>query len=579
MHTIFKFLFICALMTISEARSACDACYYENEFSIEQIKYLLDDDPKYATNDYDDSSWPLFTVNELLDLNGVFWIRGFLQVNQNELKVKLPHELELRMLASYEIYADGKLIGVSGKVGGTRAEEIPGPYFNKFPLPLSLIETGQMQLAIRISNEYRIMKDQFYIDPFNRLAYNGVFQEFRIYPAKINNRFHESSDWLAVMLMVVPPIIGIYFMFIFWGRRDQKHHLIFSLLNFSIFAVVMVDSAAGFIYSYQWYALRWWLSAITTLSTILLFSLFFLYRFKLPYKLSWLVVLFTFSILCSIYAPLDLPMGRILLILTMMFILLIHAEAFRKGQRGIIGTALFLVAFIIGLLIGPGHFILFFIVFILMILWQLTMEINQQQKEHFESLLYANQLEASLLRKNMQPHFLMNSLTSLIELVETDAQKGAEFIEALGDEFRLLTQVSNKSQITLDKEIQLCRYHLTIMGYRNKQSYEMNIKDMEITKLIPPAIFHTLVENAITHNNFTKSVVTFKLEQRKTESGRHYVFTTPYEPPSGMHRKTHVSTGNGTKYIRSQLQRSYPENWQFDSVQNENSWETHVRIS
>ena len=84
------------------------------------------------------------------------------------------------------------------------------------------------------------------------------------------------------------------------------------------------------------------------------------------------------------------------------------------------------------------------------------------------SLVQSTRLRLELLKKNIQPHFLMNTLTSLIDWIEETPKKGVLFIEALAKEFDLLNQIENQTLIPVSQEIALCRAHLEIMEYRER---------------------------------------------------------------------------------------------------------------
>ena len=61
----------------------------------------------------------------------------------------------------------------------------------------------------------------------------------------------------------------------------------------------------------------------------------------------------------------------------------------------------------------------------------------------------ATMLELELLRRRIAPHFLMNTLNALAEWVESDPKTGVKMIEALAEEFRLLSQISDRPLIPL----------------------------------------------------------------------------------------------------------------------------------
>ena len=95
-------------------------------------------------------------------------------------------------------------------------------------------------------------------------------------------------------------------------------------------------------------------------------------------------------------------------------------------------------------------------------LYSLIVQFAHERSKAMQSL----RLEAQMLRRNLQPHFLMNSLTLIVEWVETQPKLAVKFIDALADEFRLLNTMSQKKLVPWSTEMALCQKHFKIMQYR-----------------------------------------------------------------------------------------------------------------
>ena len=85
-----------------------------------------------------------------------------------------------------------------------------------------------------------------------------------------------------------------------------------------------------------------------------------------------------------------------------------------------------------------------FTILLLSMFYVLAWQIRKQREAFEHSLVETSRLKNELLKKKIQPHFLMNTLTSLIDWVEESPSKGVDFIEALAEEFDLLNQVEDK---------------------------------------------------------------------------------------------------------------------------------------
>lgn len=192
-----------------------------------------------------------------------------------------------------------------------------------------------------------------------------------------------------------------------------------------------------------------------------------------------------------------------------------------------------------------------------------------------EAHLQLERLEYQFLQKHIQPHFLMNSLMSLQQLITKDTKNARLMIEALSEEFHLLTAMSRKKQVGILEEIDMCKTHLQIMSIQHKADYKMVTKGIKGDELIPPAVIHTLVENGITHGYSGNQNAYFELNKTETETEiQHRLFND--SDLKNVTSKT--TTGTGLKYVEARLQECYPNGWQLLSNRVEGGWEVVIKI-
>lgn len=119
-----------------------------------------------------------------------------------------------------------------------------------------------------------------------------------------------------------------------------------------------------------------------------------------------------------------------------------------------------------------------------------------------ERLQHAN-LEARFetLKTQINPHFLFNSLNTLMYLV-VDNPKASEYIENLSDFMRYLLQTREKEAVALTEEIELVNKYVYIQQNRfgAKLKVHIDIPESYAQEPIPPLAVQMLVENAIKHN-------------------------------------------------------------------------------
>lgn len=159
-------------------------------------------------------------------------------------------------------------------------------------------------------------------------------------------------------------------------------------------------------------------------------------------------------------------------------------------------------------------------------------------------------LELALLKRSIQPHFLMNSLNAALGLIRENPNVAQKLILALASEIRKILDLSAQPFVTMDEELALCNAHLNVMNLRLESNFKLMTRNIDRTRPIPPLIFLTLVENGITHQRSGNSGdTTFVIERLETTGAEVYHFRAPLLG-SGSEM---APEGLGTKYIRSRL--------------------------
>lgn len=111
-------------------------------------------------------------------------------------------------------------------------------------------------------------------------------------------------------------------------------------------------------------------------------------------------------------------------------------------------------------------------------------------------------LELALRRRSMAPHFLLNTLNGMAELVETDPPRAVAMIEILGHTFRTLAKAADRPLIDLSDEIRLCRAHVDLMSFRSDIHLTFDVIGRPDGLATPPGALLTLVENAFAHGRY-----------------------------------------------------------------------------
>lgn len=127
----------------------------------------------------------------------------------------------------------------------------------------------------------------------------------------------------------------------------------------------------------------------------------------------------------------------------------------------------------------------------------------RQEAEELKRMNF--EVRFDFLKSQVQPHFLFNTLNTLIGLIEVAPKQAIRFTEELSSVYRYLLVTNEQSLIGLDEEMEFLRAYNYLLKTRYEEALQINIEaSKEISRfLIPPLTLQLLVENAVKHNIIT----------------------------------------------------------------------------
>ena len=537
---------------------------YTNYAAKATIKCQAGDSAVYRFKKYEDSHWSL----SLPQAPYFAWMRIWIELDSTQIK---EGSLGLGLWAytgSYDLYWNGAYLGSNGKPG-IGEEEVPGQIDKIFSIPDSLLSVGKHLIAIRASQQSRVSlstKPYIIIED-----YEAQIKYLIIVAAFIH------------ILTGVFLIISIYYFFVFFKSYRQIVFFLFAIICFLLFAGSFLHYFKFYYkYPYPFHLIRRiGLEAILMALGIAL-SAYFLFLYKIKHsKFILLAITLFFIISFLVYNPKGINLKSYLLYKEVVLISLaitiwavIMAKEYSLSSLYSL-IAPFTILFFLELYFFNLMMYISFFLFIVFNLYTLSKTIGVQRKEREKYLIESNRLKLELLKKNIQPHFIMNTLASLISWVEEAPIVAVKFIEALAAEFRILVDIAEQDKIPVATEIKLCKSHLKVMSYRHEVDYQLKCIDLDPNLYIPPATFLTLLENGITHNESEKSEVIFELQLFKSSNGLVYRFFSPsvVEYDAGP-----VREGTGMKYIKARLKEAFGDAWDVQSLQINNGWEIKISL-
>jgi len=114
--------------------------------------------------------------------------------------------------------------------------------------------------------------------------------------------------------------------------------------------------------------------------------------------------------------------------------------------------------------------------------------------------------EIDLLKTQVNPHFLFNSLSILSSLVRVNPDLSEQFIEQLARSYRYILEQKDQPVVTLRTELEFIRSYAFLLKIRFENKFDLRInlnEDLLDKYKVAPLTLQLLVENAVKHNRMS----------------------------------------------------------------------------
>jgi len=114
------------------------------------------------------------------------------------------------------------------------------------------------------------------------------------------------------------------------------------------------------------------------------------------------------------------------------------------------------------------------------------------------------ELQLNVLKSQLSPHFLFNSMNTLAALFEKDVVRAEAFIRALGTSYQYTLEKYTSSLVRLSEELVFVKAYIFLLETRFGKACQivLDIDPGIMDKKLPPLTLQLLIENAVKHNGF-----------------------------------------------------------------------------
>lgn len=210
--------------------------------------------------------------------------------------------------------------------------------------------------------------------------------------------------------------------------------------------------------------------------------------------------------------------------------------------------------------------------------WQKQAILRQAEIEHakLDAELKLKEAELKLLRMQLHPHFLFNTLNNLYSLSVCKSEKTPEIIIKISDLLNYIIYECHSEKVWIEKEIEFLKSYIELEKIRFDDNLKISfsIQGDFKGKKIAPMILHTFVENSFKHGagktiasswididlNLISNLLNFQISNNKTEN------------------KVRNPNGIGIENAKKRLQLLYPGKHKIEISDNEDSFVVFIEM-
>jgi len=152
------------------------------------------------------------------------------------------------------------------------------------------------------------------------------------------------------------------------------------------------------------------------------------------------------------------------------------------------------------------HFLMLSISFMMAAFIEVFIYARKKEEENLRVETEHLQTELKLLKTQINPHFLFNSLNNIYALSAIDATRTQKSISNLSNMLRYVLYECERPNVFLKKEIDYIENYIKLFSLKSSEAYNINTEYHISDEMTPvaPMIFIPFIENALKHSHIEK---------------------------------------------------------------------------
>ena len=203
--------------------------------------------------------------------------------------------------------------------------------------------------------------------------------------------------------------------------------------------------------------------------------------------------------------------------------------------------------------------------------WYEELELKEELKQR------NHEMEMALVKSQLDPHFLFNTLNNIDILILKNATEASNYLNKLSDIMRFMLFETKTNEIALSKEIEYIEKYIALQEIRTANPNYINLKITGSSegKTIAPMVFLPFIENAFKHTTNKKLNNAIAIEISIENEKIQFECKNKFNPNRRLKKQ---SNGLGNKLIEKRLNLLYPDKHSLEITKDREQYSIGLQI-
>lgn len=188
-----------------------------------------------------------------------------------------------------------------------------------------------------------------------------------------------------------------------------------------------------------------------------------------------------------------------------------------------------------------------------------------------------HEMEMALVKSQLDPHFLFNTINNIDVLIIKNAEEASDYLNKLSDIMRFMLFETKADEIMLSKEVEYINKYIELQKIRTSNSnyISFTLEGQVGGRVIAPMIFIPFIENAFKHTTNKKLENAISICILIKEESICLVCENKIDPNRKLLQE---SNGLGNELIMKRLNLIYPKQHLLEVENKDNLYSVHLTI-